>query len=59
MLAEGWDDRVREAASVIEAVGMARVVMLGRTSYGDPRVDWVASLLASRKPEQVESEAHA
>jgi phosphate acetyltransferase len=59
VLAEGWDDRVREAASVIEAVGMARVVMLGQTSSDDPRVDRVASLLASRKPEQVESEAHA
>jgi len=53
VLAEGWDERVQDAAQVIEARGMADVVTLGRSADGDKRVGLVAELLAARKPDKV------
>ncbi len=59
VLAEGWDERVREAARTIEEQGMAQVVTLGRSADGDPRVDRVAELLAARRPDKVRDSPHA
>lgn len=52
VLAEGWDERVQEAARTIEDRGMASVLLLGRSVNGDNRVDQVAELLAARKPDK-------
>ncbi len=54
VLAEGWDDRVREAGRIIEGQGMARVILLEKT-VRDPRVGRVAELLRDRKPEKAGS----
>ncbi len=59
VLAEGWDERVQEAAAVIESDGMATPVLLPRDLAGDPRIDDVARLLADRKPDRVRDAAHA
>jgi phosphate acetyltransferase len=53
VLAEGWDDRVREAARRLEGDGVARVLLLDGPVRHDPRVAEVASLLRRRKPERV------
>ncbi len=59
VLAEGWDDRVREAARLIEVEGLASVVLLGRSMERDPRLGRVADHLAQRKPQKVRDGAHA
>jgi phosphate acetyltransferase len=59
VLAEGWDDRVREAATAITAQGMATVEVLDRSLDGDARVQRVADLLTARKPERVGDRANA
>lgn len=50
VLAEGWDDRVLDAAARIRDSGMATIVLLDR-EIDDPQVDDVANLLQSRKPD--------
>jgi phosphate acetyltransferase len=59
VLAEGWDERVREAAKRIEAEGLASVALLDRSMAGDPRLGRVADHLAARKPDKVRDHAHA
>ena len=59
VLAEGWDERVQEAAAAIESDGMATPVLLPRDLAEDPRIDDVARLLAGRKPDRVRDAAHA
>lgn len=59
VLAEGWDERVREAAESIERAGMSEVVVLDRSMAADPRVERVAEHLARRKPAKVRDSAHA
>ena len=59
VLAEGWDERVQEAAAAIESDGMATPVLLPRDLADDPRIDDVARLLAGRKPDRVRDAAHA
>jgi phosphate acetyltransferase len=59
VLAEGWDERVRAAAGLIEGSGMARVVLLERSMADDPRLERVAAHLAERKPDKVRDGAHA
>ena len=53
VLAEGWDERVRTAAAEIEHDGIAEVVVLDRSTSGDPRIALVAELLLARKPDKV------
>ena len=52
VLAEGWDERVRDAARRIDAAGMARVILLDRV-VTDARLESVAALLRERKPDRV------
>jgi phosphate acetyltransferase len=52
-LAEGWDERIRTAAGEIEHQGIAEVVVLDRSTSGDPRTARVAELLLSRKPDKI------
>lgn len=59
VLAEAWDGRVRRAADILEADGIAGVVRLDVSMEGDPRQGRVAEFLASRKPDAVRSAAHA
>ena len=59
VLAEGWDDRVRRAADILETDGIATVVLLDRSMEGDPRQNSVAELLAVRRPDAVRNAAHA
>ena len=58
VLAEGWDQRVQEAARVIED-GIATVRTLPATITADELLDQVAELLAARKPDKVRDKAHA
>lgn len=53
VLAEGWDDRVREAARRIDSEGIATVILLEGPIRHDPRVAEVARLLKRRKPDKV------
>ena len=57
VLAEGWDDRVRVAARLLDEGGIARTVVLqpGRL----PRVEDVAALLRERRPDKVPDDARA
>lgn len=59
VLAEGWDQRVQEAARVIEHEGIAAVQTLPATITAGEHLDQVAQLLAARKPEKVRDLAHA
>ena len=59
ILAEGWDERVREAADLIESGELASVMLLGRSMTNDPRLGRVADHLATRKPDKVRDGAHA
>ncbi len=59
VLAEGWDERVREAARLLEDCGIAEVMLLDRSMATDPRRERVANLLAERKPDKVRDRAHA
>jgi phosphate acetyltransferase len=59
VLAEGWDERVREAAGLIEGGGLASVVLLQRSMAGDPWLGRVADHLAERKPDKVRDASHA
>ncbi len=57
VLAEGWDERVRVAARLLDEAGIARTVVLqpGRL----PRVDDVAALLQERRPDKAPDDARA
>lgn len=59
ILAEGWDERVREAADLIESDELASVMLLDRSMANDPRLGRVADHLAARKPDKVRDGAHA
>ena len=59
ILAEGWDDRIRSAAKLLERQGVAQVHMLDRSMAGDQRVERVAEHLAMRRPDKVRGAAHA
>ena len=59
ILAEGWDDRIRSAATLLEREGVAQVHILDRSMAGDPRVERVAEHLATRRPDKVRGAAHA
>lgn len=59
VLAEGWDERVRQAAGMLERDGVAQPVVLDRSMAGDPRLDRVAELLAARRPDKVSGPARA
>lgn len=59
VLAEGWDERIREAAAIIERTGLAGVIVLDRSMASDPRIDRVAEHLAARKPDKVQGAVHA
>jgi phosphate acetyltransferase len=59
VLAEGWDDRVRDAARRLEADGIATVLLLEGPVQHDPRVEEVARLLQRRKPDKVTDDAAA
>jgi phosphate acetyltransferase len=59
VLAEGWDERVRSAARLIEKHGIAEVAMLDQSMANDPRLERAADLLAERKPDKVRSRSHA
>jgi phosphate acetyltransferase len=59
VLGEGWDERVRRAAEILEADGLAHAVLLDRSMEGDARLGRVADLLAARKPEDIRNSAHA
>jgi len=59
VLAEGWDERVREAARRLEAEGLATVLLLEGPLRDDPRVPEVARLLKARKPDKVADDAAA
>ncbi len=58
-LVEGWDPRVREAADIVERDGVAAVVTLDKSLARDKRIDRVAELLASRRPEKIRDRAGA
>ncbi len=55
VLAEGWDERIREAAATIERKSIAEVILLDRSNAGDPRVERVAELILRRRPDKVEN----
>ena len=59
VLAEGWDERVRRAAQLLETDGIASVVLLDQSMEGDARQDRVAEFLTARKPDAVRNVAHA
>lgn len=59
VLAEGWDERVRQAADILEAERIAAVELLERSTTGDPRLARVADLLATRRPDGVRDRGHA
>ncbi len=59
VLAEGWDDRVRAAATHLEREAIAETVVLDRSMANDPRLGRVAELLATRRPDRVPTAAHA
>jgi phosphate acetyltransferase len=59
VLAEGWDERVREAARRLDGEGIATVILLEGPVRHDPRVAEVARLLALRKPDKVNDDEHA
>jgi phosphate acetyltransferase len=59
VLAEGWDERVRQAAGMLEREGVAEPVVLERSLARDPRLDRVAQLLAERRPDKVGGRARA
>jgi phosphate acetyltransferase len=59
VLAEGWDQRVVDAAARLRALGLERVIVLERPVRGHPRLGDVADLLHRRKPDKVRDTAHA
>jgi phosphate acetyltransferase len=59
VLAEGWDERVRQAADILEREQIARVEVMARSMAGDPRVARVADHLRARRPDKVRDTAHA
>ncbi len=59
VFAEGWDDRVQEAAERVAAKRMARVTVLDRAVPEDARLERVAALLRSRAPDRVPTDARA
>jgi phosphate acetyltransferase len=59
ILAEGWDERVRQAAEQLDRDHIAEVSVLDRSMAGDPRLPRVADLLRRRKPDRVRDAAHA
>jgi phosphate acetyltransferase len=59
VLAEGWDERVRNAAQHLERERIAHVTVLDRSMEGDPRLERVAELLQRRKPDKVRDAGHA
>jgi phosphate acetyltransferase len=59
VLAEGWDERIQEAAATIERDSLAQVILLQRSNESDPRVDGVADLLLARRPDKVRDKDHA
>jgi phosphate acetyltransferase len=59
VLAEGWDQRVRQAAERLATDRLARVTLLERRVTADPRLERVAQLLAERGPHKVRDAAHA
>ena len=58
ILVEGWDDRVREAARIIEQEAMASVTLL-EPHIDDARIDLVAEHFYRRKPERFAGAAGA
>ena len=57
VLAEGWDERVQGAAQHLEDAGIAQAIVLRPDDL--PRLDDVAALLRSRRPEQAPDDARA
>ncbi len=57
VLAEGWDERVRVAARLLDEAGIARTVVLQPARL--PRVEDVAALLRERRPDKVPDDARA
>ena len=57
VLAEGWDERVKQAAKHMATTGLAAPLVL--TEQNRPRMDEVAALLRKRRPERVASDAAA
>jgi phosphate acetyltransferase len=53
VFAEGWDERVRQAAEYLRTRGIADVTVLPHEITGDPRLAKVADLLAARAPQRV------
>jgi phosphate acetyltransferase len=59
VLAEGWDERVRAGARMLEDRGIAEITLLERSMAADARLERVADHLATRRPDKVENAAHA
>ena len=59
VFADGWDQRIRDAAREIEELGMAGVVVLDRKIEADEDLEEVAAHLRVRKPDRVDSDDHA
>ena len=57
VLAEGWDERVQRAARLIEDAAIANTIVLRQDDL--PRLDDVADLLRTRRPEQAPDDARA
>ncbi|MBI2072062.1 MAG: phosphate acetyltransferase [Gemmatimonadetes bacterium] len=59
VFAEGWDDRIAEAARRVTAQRIARVTVLDGKLPTDARIERVAELLWTRARDRVRDEAHA
>ena len=57
VLAEGWDERVQGAAQLLEDAEIARIIILRSDNL--PRLDDVAALLRTRRPEQAPDDERA
>ncbi len=57
VLAEGWDERVQGAAQLLEDAEIARTIVLRSDNL--PRLDDVAALLRTRRPEQAPDDERA
>lgn len=61
-LAEGQDPRVRQAAAMLEELGIARTLVVGGDGIQparDDRLPHVANLIRGRRPEKVNDSVHA
>ncbi|MFQ5703706.1 MAG: phosphate acyltransferase [Gemmatimonadales bacterium] len=59
VLAEGWDERVREAGRVIASSAIAQVEVLEASLDSDQRSVDVQDLLIARRPDRVRDRSHA